>query len=349
MIDVINVMMDERRPSGFYLSVNDRAREQYEGSYVNVHARRDLYDFASPNIIVPERFRRGAWPIDRLKPAYEQALAVEEIESGIIDIERKITAMLQLSGDERIIDVGCSDGTYLWYLYFVQAHSGELLGLDKYYTPTFNRRYLLQPREKGVEFILNDASERIMLLDDSVDVVLNKFVVYHSDNPIKILDECQRVLRPDGTFLLATRGINNMRRLWEYADIIGAELSAEFGIKKPNELKSYYHDFDLESLIEAVEDRFQVTEYYEQSAQTQDSYLKLKGKAGWMKFYAALFSLKDDFNELTGRTLSDEDLFDRLDRIIMQRIYPIFIEEAATHGFFREEVEQVVIKGKPRK
>ncbi len=72
-------------------------------------------------------------------------------------------------------------------------------------------------------------AHRLPLADDSVDLVLSSFALHHWDNPLQILNEIARVLRPHGRYYIADvcREVNLMQRLFAYASI--PAISLPFG------------------------------------------------------------------------------------------------------------------------
>jgi ubiquinone/menaquinone biosynthesis C-methylase UbiE len=345
--------MDNGEPIPFLLSIDERAQEQYEQSYSNVHARRRLYNYARPPINLSPEFKRGIGlhqSLDFHSSEERELLEVvfKEIDDEIIDIERKLAQMLDLKGTERVLDVGCSDGAFLRYLALGQGHKGEMVGIDKFNHAAFNQRIALGGRYVPIEFFTNDAAEQIWFPSDSIDVITNKFVVYHAERWEHMLDEMLRVVRPGGKVALATRGIENMNSVWEDTDEMADEMAKDEGVPKNERIEAFYHDAPPEEVIAEFEKRFEMIDYFEQSSKTNGSYLSLKGVQGWWDLYSSFFSIKD-FKKYAKNPDDIEGLFMKLDKLVHEKVRPKYEDEINRRGEYRLEVEQYILIGTPKK
>jgi ubiquinone/menaquinone biosynthesis C-methylase UbiE len=137
----------------------------------NVRARWDLYNFTVPKI----------------------------------DIHQTGIERLRLSGHEAILDVGCGDGSVLVQLR-TEGHKGRLVGLEINNTmfQESARKSLTPP----VEFMVGSA-DTLPFPDQSFDIVLAFFMLYHMPDIQKTLIEWNRVLKNDGKVLIATSSIHS--------------------------------------------------------------------------------------------------------------------------------------------
>ncbi len=71
--------------------------------------------------------------------------------------------------------------------------------------------------------------------DKSFDLVVANHMLYHVPDPLRAFREIRRVLRPDGTALIATNGMGHMRQLFDAVDdLVGGRaqlLGQSFGIE----------------------------------------------------------------------------------------------------------------------
>ena len=97
---------------------------------------------------------------------------------------------------ERILDIGCGDGTYD---YRIAGRGARVVGLD------IDRRKLSRAARhhirRGVVF-LDAHAEAIPVKSGSFDAVVSLCVFEHLPNDDQVLAEAYRILRPDGRLLL---------------------------------------------------------------------------------------------------------------------------------------------------
>lgn len=103
-------------------------------------------------------------------------------------------AALAVAGDNLCIaDIGC--GRNAKWLKGVSEHFGRCIGLD---LEVENTRL-----DDKVELIRVDVSH-IPLPDESVDVVVSQDVFEHIEDPLAVLRECRRILKPGGHVIILT-------------------------------------------------------------------------------------------------------------------------------------------------
>ncbi len=117
---------------------------------------------------------------------------------------------LGLKGAEAILDVGCGEGLTLLELRQQHKHVGRLVGVDSskgmfVETDALQKEQSVQP---VIEF--KECSADVLPFSDaSFDVVLSLFMLYHMPDIPKALKEWARVLKNDGTLLVATNSVKN--------------------------------------------------------------------------------------------------------------------------------------------
>jgi ubiquinone/menaquinone biosynthesis C-methylase UbiE len=120
-----------------------------------------------------------------------------------------------LSGDERVLDVGCGNGLHLGEL-ARRAHRGEVYGMDL--SPGMLQA--ARSRDPSASLLVGDA-QRLPFVDGSFDRVLAMHMLYHVPDRDLALSEIRRSLRPGGVALALT---NSHRHLEELNQLIGSVL-----------------------------------------------------------------------------------------------------------------------------
>jgi ubiquinone/menaquinone biosynthesis C-methylase UbiE len=126
----------------------------------------------------------------------ETADAIAELQDKrAADTEERVTRLLQLSGDERALDVGTGAGALALAL---APHVREVVGVD------LVPELLAKARERApenAEFVEGDA-DKLPFGPDSFDVTCTARVLHHVPRPELVLAEMARVLRPGGAMLV---------------------------------------------------------------------------------------------------------------------------------------------------
>ena len=123
--------------------------------------------------------------------AFEGATALAD-EANRTRKAEKIIAVLEQEGvwlksKLRILDIGCSYGFILQHL---SRYSDYCVGID------MEEKILPKP-DKNVSCLCADG-EQLPIATASFDVVICNHVYEHTDNPVRLMEEIYRVLKPDG-------------------------------------------------------------------------------------------------------------------------------------------------------
>jgi ubiquinone/menaquinone biosynthesis C-methylase UbiE len=103
-------------------------------------------------------------------------------------ITAEIFKICDLAG-QRIIDIGCGDGTYTMQL-FLHGKAGSIHGID----PASEAIKLARKRTDNPRVLFDvQSGEKLQYLPDSFDIAILRGVLHHSEDPIKILKEALRV------------------------------------------------------------------------------------------------------------------------------------------------------------
>lgn len=120
-----------------------------------------------------------------------------------IDLIEELLAWAKVTKAEQILDVGCGIGGSSIYL--AQKFHARAIGITL--SPVQAKRATQRSQEAGlatdVQFQVADAMA-MPFADDSFDFVWSMESGEHMPDKEKFLQECYRVLKPGGTFLMAT-------------------------------------------------------------------------------------------------------------------------------------------------
>ena len=128
---------------------------------------------------------------------------VTEWELGLVD----------LSSVQRALDAGCGTGVFLLPLARRLVPQGAtVIGLDLAEGTLGQARARVQAEGLPVDCIVGDV-EALPFDDDSFDLVLANYMLYHVPDLNQAIAELRRVLSPEGTLLAATNGPDHMLEL----------------------------------------------------------------------------------------------------------------------------------------
>ena len=115
-------------------------------------------------------------------------------------VENLLVKRLPRKPPGRLLDVGCGTGAYLFEM---ERLGWDVTGVDRYATQFSHRA--IHPAVRQADLL--DAG----LPGESFDVVTLWWVIEHLPDPLAVLREVRRVLKPSGAVVLATCGIDS----WE--------------------------------------------------------------------------------------------------------------------------------------
>lgn len=132
------------------------------------------------------------------------ALLVNTGDMALKRRAKKIISELDPQKNEKILDVGCGDGYYLYLL--------DNLGLQLRLTGTdFDAAGLKNARKnlrKTIPLVQADLMKKLPFKDNTFDKIVMSEVAEHLPNDVKGLKEVYRVLKPGGTLCLTVPDAN---------------------------------------------------------------------------------------------------------------------------------------------
>jgi len=174
--------------------------------------------------------------------------------------------LLELRGDEYLLDVGCGTGNFLTPVIAQLNNEGLAIGMD-ISTGVMSKAIQQCRSAKGkVKFTRGDA-ESIPFRDESFDVVMANFMLYHVSDILKAIGEMHRVLRRGGTFLVATGSKTSYEEIRQvhkealanFPDSQLTPISRSFGFYRFNlengreYIERYFSPVDIFSFPDALE------------------------------------------------------------------------------------------------
>jgi len=123
-----------------------------------------------------------------------------------IKIDTRVRAVLKMmlngKGKLKLLDVGCSDGK-ISKLFSERGYN--VYGVD------ISVKALKKAKEGGIKVIRADITKRLPFRDAKFDVVFCGEVLEHVLDPMSLLKEIHRVLKPYGNFILTIPNISMLK------------------------------------------------------------------------------------------------------------------------------------------
>jgi SAM-dependent methyltransferase len=140
------------------------------------------------------------WLTDRVarRPSGSRARQVYGAEDVHDFARRAILDALALGPGDRLLELGCGGGLLLRD---ALAAGASATGIDH----SEEMVELARQRAPGAEVVLAKA-ERLPFADDAFSAVAMSVVFFFFDDPVGVLRECRRVLRPGGRLAVYTTG-----------------------------------------------------------------------------------------------------------------------------------------------
>ncbi|MBS3152876.1 methyltransferase domain-containing protein [Candidatus Woesearchaeota archaeon] len=133
----------------------------------------------------------------------------------LINSKEEVFKLLNIKGNEKILDVGCGNGDFLAYIED-KGCSGEMIGVD------ISKGMIEEAKklniDKPISFITANA-EDLPFINECFDIVVCKHILYHLNSIEKGINEIYRVLK-NGGYLCVTlncmygrENIENFKRI----------------------------------------------------------------------------------------------------------------------------------------
>lgn len=256
-----------------------------------------------------------------------RAYLTEQYAAHPLDLQAEMTDALSLDGTEAILDTGCADGRWLRSL-ADRGHTGPLLGINDY-SNSLVVGQTLTLHKPNIHLMEKNAKNLSVFADNTFDISSAQHLWYHIDDYEKAMLELQRVTKPGGKLLIATKGDFHQIRIWEALKLIEPLLPPpEPGWLNPKAPQTFYKHFDLENAPKIIHRHLGIWPEIEFK---QEDNLIIPPE-GWDDYKRAIDSLKDSFEPIP----RIHDYSNAIETTIKR----IFDREVEAKGNFTDYVQQ---------
>lgn len=144
-------------------------------------------------------------------------------EEKRIDLDEMVIDLLNLTNDEKILDIGCATGAFLTLLQ-TKGHKGQLTGLDQSPKMIEEANKKSQQKNLTIEWIIGDA-RKLPFSSNSCDWVVARHMLYHVPDLQKTIEGFKRIFKPTGGLITTTNSRNSLPRIMELCN----KMLIEFG------------------------------------------------------------------------------------------------------------------------
>ncbi len=157
-----------------------------------------------------------------MKKVYQwDARDYRESSSAQLQWARELLGKLQLSGNERILDIGCGDGKITAEI-AQRLSNGSVVGIDNSEEMiNFSRKNL--PRETYPNLYFEVADAENLSFENEFDVVFSNAALHWVRDHLRILQGIKKSLKPGGRILLQMGGKGNASELFAVLDNVLAK------------------------------------------------------------------------------------------------------------------------------
>jgi len=150
--------------------------------------------------------------------------------------------LYRFNPDDAVLEVGCGNGLFWTYQHTAKLPSINLTLTDISEGMLDKAKQNLSDFKTEVKFETADV-EQLTYADDSYDVVLAHFMLYHAESQSKAIDEIKRVLKPDGWAGIILVAKESMNAIFQAAHKIAP------GLNQPNPTSSLFSADDGYELL----------------------------------------------------------------------------------------------------
>ncbi|MGG2028030.1 class I SAM-dependent methyltransferase [Gottfriedia sp. S16(2024)] len=144
-------------------------------------------------------------------------------EEKRVDLDEWVIKLLNLTNDEKILDIGCATGAFLSILQ-TKGHRGHLTGLDQ--SPKMIEEAKKKPNQKNlnIEWIIGDA-RKLPFSSNSYDWLVARHMLYHVPDLQGTIEGFKRVIKPNGGLITTTNSRDSLPKIRELCN----DMLLEFG------------------------------------------------------------------------------------------------------------------------
>lgn len=160
------------------------------------------------------------------------------------DMQKEITRVLERlgkwAGEERVLDVGAGDFSFLADMKNLYSHRGPLTGLEPHLEQIDGDKEMKrdgEPDVNPIEYlydirdieVVGGIAQNMPFPDDSFDLIFARRMMYEipEEDQERVMQEVLRTMSPDGTFVLTTSGESNKLQHRGFEEKIAAYLNVQ--------------------------------------------------------------------------------------------------------------------------
>jgi len=140
---------------------------------------------------------------------------------GNNNLREWIPTQLDLKQDEKVLDIGCGDGTYLRDVAKIVNEENSCFGID-YDKEMINKSIELSkdifPSIKFNIMNMDDIGKAAVFDDNFFDLVYSVYAFYYSKNEFTTLENIKRKLKPDGRISIIGPHSDNNKNWWDFLE-----------------------------------------------------------------------------------------------------------------------------------
>lgn len=127
-------------------------------------------------------------------------------EERRVDLDAECGRLMELVGDEAVLDVGCGPGAFLGWIRR-QGHRGRLVAFDQ------SAAMLGEARASALS--VEGSAERLPFVSRCFERVAARHMLYHVEDIPAAVQELARVVRRDGVVVVSTNSASSLRLILE--------------------------------------------------------------------------------------------------------------------------------------
>jgi len=142
------------------------------------------------------------------------------IQYGDNDLQSWVTKNLEAKEGERVLDIGCGDGTHLRSVASIVKKDNHCIGIDydlgmvdKAITQSENFVPLVSFLQMDMD---NIGSPNSPFKGNSLDLIYSVYAFYYSQNEFKLLDVLKNKLKPEGRITVVGPHVGNNREWFDF-------------------------------------------------------------------------------------------------------------------------------------
>ncbi|WP_088014707.1 class I SAM-dependent methyltransferase [Gottfriedia acidiceleris] len=144
-------------------------------------------------------------------------------EEKRVDLDKMVIEKLQLTKNEKILDIGCATGDFLIFLK-ENGHNGHLTGYDQSTEMIYDAIKISKQKNLTIEWFVGDA-RKLPFTTNDYDWVVARHMLYHVPEVKNTIKGFKKVIKPDGGFIATTNSCFSLPRIQELCN----NMLIEFG------------------------------------------------------------------------------------------------------------------------